>query len=102
MLLFLHCLAQPGDILVVFLKAVRKAVVAIPVADEVVVISVRRTHSSSKGGATRIPDRSGWKAWMGIGVVQRLEAYVVMMEHPAIVSVEQFSIDHAATSLQRH
>src|ERR1700693_813418 len=99
---FSHRLPQPGDILIVLLQTTGKTVMAVAIANKIVVIRLGRMHGGLEGSAAGIANWSWGKSGMNVGVVCGLEAHVGVMKGSSIISVEQFSVDDAGVGLQRH
>src|SRR3981189_240912 len=98
----LHRLPQLGYILIVFFEAPGKTMVAVAVADKVVVVGLRRMQGGFERVAAGIADRPGRKSRVSVGVVSGLKLHVGMMQRSGVIPIEQFGIDHAGIGLQRN
>src|SRR5258708_5114819 len=72
----LRRLPQLGDILVVFLEATGKTMVAVTVADKVEIVRLCRMQGCVERTPAGVPDRPGRKSRMRVGVVSGLELHV--------------------------
>src|SRR5258707_4190026 len=98
----LYRLPQVGDILIVFFEAPGKTMVAVAVADKVVVVRLSRMQGGFERVAAGIAYGPGRKSWGSVGVVSGLKLHVGMMQRSRVIPIEQFGIDHTGIGLQRN
>src|SRR5581483_2729092 len=90
-----YCFPIGDYVLIVLFQGTCKAVMALGVGNEIVIIGLGRMHGGFQGAAAGISDGAGGQAGVTVGVVGGGELHIGVVQCPLVCARNQFGVDDA-------